>query len=209
MPELEKVESVTEDLIDYHLRVGFDDPSLIERSNEERTVRGFTIAESNEASLKVLTSTEIESFSIRFEYDLVADIANRMSEDAAQKYVGEEPSEDSDQSIETTAAQNLLKEIDIEQRRNILYQLHDIINSPRVWSELEFLGEDTVSGFRVRGRLYPYDHDVSVWDYEKQLSHVVSPANRGQAFLLYTLNLMNEGHIGGLEEMASFTVSDS
>lgn len=210
MPKLEELEEEIAKFAQYHEDIGYSEPEIYKEAKEDTKYRGYTaIDHINGSNIRIVGSTKNRFVSIIFSYDLVEDIAERFDEEAAKKYVGEDDTE-SDRSIETQAALNLLSDIDKEEQKNIEYQLYDTVLNPRVWTDLKTYEDEFVTGFNARGRLYPFDGDVSIQEYERQFSYTVTPATKGLVFLRYTLNLMNEeDSIGGLEEMTSWEVQNS
>jgi len=199
MPELSNLEESIDSLATHHMNIGYPEPDSFEETHEDGEVRGFNIVDESGVDFYVAGHSNHQYVEIRYSYDVIEDIAERLTEEAAREMVDSNEKE-ADSPSKDKAAVNLIREINSEEIRNIQFELHNIITQPRVWAELNHRSDGILSGFEVRSRLYPHDRKVTIRDYEEQLSYVVAPAKSGYYFLVYTLNLDYEDSIAQLSD---------
>lgn len=192
MPSAETLSEAIEVLSDYHTIVGFEEPHPFEEEIDGEIFEGFQIGDpnSNVASFQVAGLESNRFVEISYQYNLINHIASKLSEETAQRFA--DPAEEVDNySTQQWAAINIIDDINTEERRNIEYRIEDMLQRPRVWGDLSYTESGVFEGFRTQSKLYPYDEEITVSDYEEQLSRALTTGRRALYFLTYTLKLDN------------------
>jgi len=191
MPSLQEVENAVETLKGYHQSLNLTIGEDIQGEHGETEHRGFWITDTDPQEFYVIGTPDIDYLEVVFVYDLIQDIANRMSEEVAQKFA--DPADDVDDlSIKEWAAVNILDGIDESDIETLEFRLREYLSAKYVWADMEYTRTGQIKGFYNRTRVFPYHEEVSISDYEDRLTTLLEPSQKAYSFLVYSLNMWSE-----------------
>lgn len=143
-------------------------------------------------------------FTIESHYNLVAAIADELDEDLATELLAENPidveeeelagivgiDELDDEDIQKIAASvSWLNGLDRDKVRTIIYGLSEIFATAPVKYRINALLNTSISGFVTREKIFPYEPEFTIRDFNQSVERVRLPAHLGQLYLKYTFNL--------------------
>jgi len=147
-------------------------------------------------------------FEVQSTYPLWQDIANALTPEKATEIIPEsireevpeehparnevvfEEFEDEDQRLQVLGAFELLRGVDIEVRKEVLYQLSKIFTRAEVKHVVNSPDEKAAPHeFSVQYKIFPYDDDFGFQELNETVEKVRMAAHRGTLYLRYAFNL--------------------
>jgi len=147
-------------------------------------------------------------FEVQSTYHLWQDIANALSPEKATEIIPEsmleevpeehparnevvlEEFDDEDQRLQVLGAFELLRGVDIEVRKELVYQLSKIFTRAEVKHIVNSPDEKAApQEFTVQYKIFPYDDDFGFKDLNETVEKVRMAAQRGTLYLRYAFNL--------------------
>jgi hypothetical protein len=188
MPEFNKVRDALDTYAEYHSNLGFDINDDFKLTEGESTFTGWFYIQREELEIYLIGCPEWNFVMGKFQYDLVKDVASRLSEEDVERWA--DPIEEVDEvPMRTWAAVNILNNIDQDSFKQIEYKLSQYIRKPGLWGTIQRDFQLPTSGFEIQANFFPYDEGISRRDYNHQFSSLVMNGLNSLDFLRYTLRL--------------------
>jgi len=141
---------------------------------------------------------------LRYPYDFIKQLSENIDEESATNFLGKQGIDKPDQDVSDAAAEELLNTLSEESMDELAYKLSSQIESPHAAKRIRWQN-DTVVGFDVYNKIFPYDDEFSIENLERAVQVVVSKGRSGADYLRYSFNYdrvrqeSNQDTIHGLE----------
>lgn len=198
MPENSKRESEIELLKSLVYEIGDEvnsdlDGSVFGVPDGEGEIFGFWCSRGDN-SYVIIGAEERRYFTVISLSSLVGTIARKLDEDEIDELSGDESDLDSstrdledepDEDIRrlNQAAVNWLEEVDDELMDEIKFHLRERLSSPEVAFDMKTSDKDALLGFSVERKIFPYEEDFGISEFDQSIQAVISVSVLAQNFL--------------------------
>ncbi|MBS1264098.1 MAG: hypothetical protein MAG715_01298 [Methanonatronarchaeales archaeon] len=131
-----------------------------------------------------------------------------LTEENAENYLDSigASTEETGEDFKLFAAKEMLKSLEPEEQRSLMFYLLERLASPHTGHRTIFDDQGAFQGFQVERRVFPYEEGFSLSTFNDSVQSVVSVGARGARFLQKTFRLQIEG-AGTEDERAEMLVN--
>lgn len=184
-----RVEEYIEDVGDRFERIEFVPPETDEDEpvpHPRESAEKFVAIRDARASYYVQTHTTNDYFQVVYPYSIKNALASNLDEKTAKEYVGGALGNDAD--IRKEAAVAFLNQLDNGQMQNLRQELYVRLNTARTTASITG-DDDTVHGFNVYRRIFPYRDSFDVKDFNDAVRETTNTGLKGRVLVEKALPL--------------------
>lgn len=121
-------------------------------------------------------------FNVEFPFSIPHDLGSLLTEETALEIV-DDGDLDGDTDVTTLAAYEILEQMSQENREKFRYELTTVLSSTDTAFTLRATDSGAITGFDISRRVFPYDEDFSLTEFNHSVQTVINSGNSAVQFV--------------------------